>query len=340
MPTKPKSKTLPSSRKQDASPPLQWPALRPLVPTSGLSIETLLEDQIVVIRNFFTSSLCKSYVSFLSSLPLITTPGQPKKGDAVRVNDRFQVDDFKFAEQLWRATALLDLVTTVNAGDDSNHEDPKKVWGGELEDKGDSASRSFDPLLAATVEHPTEMVPPADPPFDNGEVMLFFLLMGVTALLFHAMPLISMIRKLGITTLPRSSILASVLFTCNHGTGLELSRHFDEHEPQDVIVNDESNILSLPTTPPTPTKTTWTLLIYLTGPSTGCVGGETVFYPELGTAKQFSGKENDGANAIVVDLEVGMALLHKHGNDCLLHEGREVMEGEKWVIRSDLCVKR
>lgn len=104
--------------------------------------------------------------------------------------------------------------------------------------------------------------------------------------------------------------------------------------------DDESNVLSLPTIPPTPTKTTWTLLIYLTGPSTGCVGGETVFYPEFGTAKQFSGKGNDRANPVVVDLEVGMALLHKHGNDCLLHEGREVKEGEKWVIRSDLCVKR
>lgn len=132
MPIKSKSKTLPSSRKQDAPPPLQWPALKPLVPTSDLGIETLLGDQIVVIRNFFTSSLCKSYVSFLSSLPLITTPGQPKKGDAVRVNDRFQVDDFKFAEQLWRATGLIDMVTTVNAGDDSNHKDPKKIWGGEV----------------------------------------------------------------------------------------------------------------------------------------------------------------------------------------------------------------
>ena len=30
----------------------------------------------------------------------------------------------------------------------------------------------------------------------------------------------------------------------------------------------------------------------------------------------------------------------QHGNDCMLHEGREVIAGEKWVIRSDLCVKR
>lgn len=43
---------------------------------------------------------------------------------------------------------------------------------------------------------------------------------------------------------------------------------------------------------------------------------------------------------IIVDPEIGMALLHKHGHECLLHEGREVTKGEKWVLRSDLVVKR
>ena len=87
----------------------------------------------------------------------------------------------------------------------------------------------------------------------------------------------------------------------------------------------------------------------------------------------FGGKKNVIEKEIVVGLETGMCLLHKHGNDCMLvrgfpcnsfffpflfvsflfwyfwggadacglqHEGREVLEGEKWVIRSDLCVKR
>lgn len=52
------------------------------------------------------------------------------------------------------------------------------------------------------------------------------------------------------------------------------------------------------------------------------------------------GKASDKTDPVVVDLEVGMALLHKHGQDCLLHEGKAVTKGEKWVIRSDLCVKR
>ena len=65
-----------------------------------------------------------------------------------------------------------------------------------------------------------------------------------------------------------------------------------------------------------------------------------MFYPELGPAKKFSGKTSEGTTLIAVGLEVGMALLHKHGQDCLPHEGRKVTKGEKWVIRSDLCVRR
>jgi hypothetical protein len=66
------------------------------------------------------------------------------------------------------------------------------------------------------------------------------------------------------------------------------------------------------------------------------MGGETVFYPDPPPKKS---KELP-KEPVVVGLEVGMALLHRHGADCMLHEGREVLEGEKWVIRSDLCVKR
>lgn len=80
--------------------------------------------------------------------------------------------------------------------------------------------------------------------------------------------------------------------------------------------------------------TTWTLLIYLTAADTGCVGGETVFYPEAPSKKTAT------PAPIIANLEVGMALLHRHGADCMLHEGRQVVDGEKWVVRSDLCVRR
>lgn len=81
-----------------------------------------------------------------------------------------------------------------------------------------------------------------------------------------------------------------------------------------MTLDDESNMIELPTTPkPTPARTTWTLLLYLTSPTEGCLGGETVFYPD-----DPPGKNKVAAEPIVVGLETGMLLLHKHGSDCML----------------------
>ena len=134
-----KAKSHPPKRKaaHASVPPPKWPAFHPLVATSDLSLETLLDDQILVIRSLFTSTLCKNYVSFLSSLPLTTTLGTPKKGDAVRVNDRFEVHDPSFADQLWLSTGLKDLVNgTVSTEDTEDQlitpEERRKLWGGEV----------------------------------------------------------------------------------------------------------------------------------------------------------------------------------------------------------------
>lgn len=77
-----------------------------------------MDSQIVVIKNFWTGTLCKNYVSFLKTLPLATTPGLPKKGEALRVNDRFQIIDPTFANRLWVETGLRELI----CGDDENEE--------------------------------------------------------------------------------------------------------------------------------------------------------------------------------------------------------------------------
>ncbi|CAG8541186.1 12333_t:CDS:2 [Funneliformis caledonium] len=70
----------------------------------------------------------------------------------------------------------------------------------------------------------------------------------------------------------------------------------------------------------------WTLLIYLNGGDNEneipLYGGETVFYKKKGE--------------IVIKPERGMALLHKHGHDCLLHEAKVIKKGFKYVLRSDL----
>lgn len=113
----------PTTTIQQQAPP-NWPPLHPVLPADSLTLETVLPSQILTISSLWTSTLCAKYVAFLKSLPLATTPGVPKKGDAVRVNDRFQIEDPDFAERLWSETGLKDVVSQV--------EDPIRLWGGEV----------------------------------------------------------------------------------------------------------------------------------------------------------------------------------------------------------------
>lgn len=135
----------PQPKAKTSIPTPNWPPLHPLLPAADLSLETLVPDQIYLIRNFFPASLCKTYASFLASLPLTTTPGKPKKDEAVRVNDRFQVEDGRFAEMLWSGTAMKELATTRFGEDEYDEYDEdatppspeelaqraQEVWGGE-----------------------------------------------------------------------------------------------------------------------------------------------------------------------------------------------------------------
>lgn len=142
MPPSRTENTKPSSRKktkqiqagisresQIPSPP-DWPALRPLIPPEDLACHVVVPGQIITIPNFWTSSLSKNYVSYLSGLPLVTTPGRPKKGEAVRVNDRFQVNDPSFADRLWNQTALRELVTRPDVATSEDERD--QLWGGKV----------------------------------------------------------------------------------------------------------------------------------------------------------------------------------------------------------------
>ncbi|KAK3388994.1 hypothetical protein B0T20DRAFT_447466 [Sordaria brevicollis] len=245
----PQSTTSTASLSTGAPPP--WPPFKPSLPITDLTFDTLVDDKVVVLRNFFPKSLCKDYVSFLSTLPLITTPGKPKRGMAVRVNDRFQIDDQKFADRLWYETGLKEAVLEGGL---------EHLWGGEV--------------------------------------------IGLN-------PNIRIYR---------------------YTKGQFFDAHYDDSNKITLTLPPSSED-SVPSPKPVsvPAKTTWTLLLYLTSASEGCMGGETVFYPhDRQVAKE----------AIAVAPETGMLLLHKHGNDCMLHEGREVTAGEKWIIRTDLCVGR
>ncbi|POS84857.1 hypothetical protein EPUL_002783, partial [Erysiphe pulchra] len=97
--------------------PPNWPLFSKQLPTSCLSLESLLPSQIILIHKFWSENLCKNYVCFLKTLPLVTT-GKPKKGEAVRFNDRFQIDDTKFAHRLWVETGLRELICGPDTGPD------------------------------------------------------------------------------------------------------------------------------------------------------------------------------------------------------------------------------
>jgi hypothetical protein len=115
--------------------PPDWPPLKPLLPASDLSLSTVVDSQIVVVKNFWTGTLCKNYVKFLQGLPLVTTPGKPKRGEALRVNDRFQVMDESFANRLWVETGLRELVCgggeELDGEEAMSIEERRKLWGGE-----------------------------------------------------------------------------------------------------------------------------------------------------------------------------------------------------------------
>lgn len=101
--------------------PPDWPQFKPPLPVVDLVPELHpVTAKIATIGSFFPKSLCRDYVTFLKTLPLQTTPGKPKRGEAVRVNDRFQVDDPVFANRLWESTGLREALL--------ENEDVKDLW--------------------------------------------------------------------------------------------------------------------------------------------------------------------------------------------------------------------
>lgn len=132
-PAKAKASQQPAKEVANQSPTPNWPLLTPLPPPEDLSFDTLLSDQILTVSSFWTSTLCRNYVNFLKTLPLTTTPGKPKRGEAVRVNDRFQVQDAGLAERLWADTGLREMVMKPAVdGAELSEDATKKLWGGEV----------------------------------------------------------------------------------------------------------------------------------------------------------------------------------------------------------------
>ncbi|BFZ55887.1 hypothetical protein PYCC9005_002928 [Savitreella phatthalungensis] len=125
--------------------------------------------------------------------------------------------------------------------------------------------------------------------------------------------------------------------------GTYFGPHYDESVASTVLVGGDGEGERL-----IRAQSRWTLLIYLLEGEVQ--GGETSFDVPSDEATSISReylletddllRKNGAARSRVVKvapkLAGGMALLHKHGNDCLLHEGRVVRSGVKWVLRTDL----
>lgn len=106
------SSTTTTTTTATAAPP-SWPKFKPALPVVDLAPTTHPRtDHVVTLDGFFPRGLCRDYVAFLASLALQTTPGTPRRGDAVRVNDRFQAQDGAFARALWEKTGLREALLT------------------------------------------------------------------------------------------------------------------------------------------------------------------------------------------------------------------------------------
>jgi hypothetical protein len=82
---------------------LNWPTIPP--PSSSLSLTSLSSLGLLLIDNLFPPALRRHFITFIDNLSL-DPPRAPKRGEAERRNERFQVQDDAFAERLWRDSGL------------------------------------------------------------------------------------------------------------------------------------------------------------------------------------------------------------------------------------------
>jgi 2OG-Fe(II) oxygenase superfamily len=95
-----------------------------------------------------------------------------------------------------------------------------------------------------------------------------------------------------------------------------------------------------------------TVLIYLSGDEniesrqrhllTGAdylVGGETRFYSERITSNSRKSKQIVEVELCSVKPAAGKLLVHAHGDRCLTHEGAPVLQGVKYVLRTDVIYR-
>lgn len=70
--------------------------------------DCLIDDQIYIVHNMLTRTNCRNFMSFLLNTiaPIMTKPVPPRRGEAMRTNERFSSYDPNFAQSLFVDTNI------------------------------------------------------------------------------------------------------------------------------------------------------------------------------------------------------------------------------------------
>ncbi|KAL6526947.1 hypothetical protein OROGR_016037 [Orobanche gracilis] len=314
-------------RKANKKTKSEWPSIKP---KSNLQINRLKDDDLITwgvgggsitlwwtsgvqILNYFTPAESKAFINVSESIGFVHQGSLgPTKGEAFRDNDRISVHDPVLAVAIWEAglsKLFLDfkirgkVAVGLNPNIRLYRYNAGQRFGRHIDesvDLGEGRHTHYTLLIYLSgVLGKSKAESKSD---GTSQDSLDPLVGGETV--FYG---------------PRNDLVVEV-----YNAGQRFGRHIDES----VDLGEGRH-------------THYTLLIYLSGvlgkskaesKSDGTsqdsldplVGGETVFY----------GPRND----LVVEVPPteGMALLHVHGDKCMLHEARTVSKGIKYVLRSDV----
>lgn len=114
----PAQSTTTTTTTSSSSSTLRWPDLP--FPGRELVLKELIADQVLLLPEFFTPKDCARWTAYLESsgsVAMEPSPAVPKRGEAVRSNERFSVQDEAFAARLHRLLApYIDRLASRPAG--------------------------------------------------------------------------------------------------------------------------------------------------------------------------------------------------------------------------------
>lgn len=134
----------------------------------------------------------------------------------------------------------------------------------------------------------------------------------------------SMVEEIAKQVVVSSSDRTYAPITCNgnlrmykYEKDMSFGRHFDGSESISRYQGGNTEI---------------TVLVYLTS----CKGGATRFYLPNSSKRGKNKARSENSDGIAFEPKAGAILLHMHGDRCLEHEADPVLDGLKYVLRTDI----